>query len=90
MKTDTAVTTQLTHKQARAALLNARSTLERALCELDRFSARFEEAASNAEKSQVMNWTLHYLASNIGPNLRLDLIANAQADLARGGLGGVD
>ena len=33
-------------------------------------------------KSQVMNWALNTLACNITPNLRLDLIANAQAELA--------
>jgi hypothetical protein len=29
-----------------------------------------------------MNWALNALACNITPNLRLDLIANAQAELA--------
>jgi hypothetical protein len=30
-----------------------------------------------------MNWTLNELACNITPNLRLDLIASAQAELVR-------
>ncbi|QIK36763.1 hypothetical protein GWK36_00715 [Caldichromatium japonicum] len=31
----------------------------------------------------MMNWTLNELACNITPNLRLDLIASAQAELVR-------
>lgn len=85
MTNNHASNTQFAHQQARAAFKNARSTLEHALRELDRFAERFDEAASNAEKAQVMNWALNHLACNITPNLRLDLIANAQAELARGG-----
>jgi len=69
--------------RAREALAQARSTLERALRELDRYTNRFEEAESLREKADVMNWTLNELACNITPNLRLDLIASAQAELVR-------
>ena len=64
--------------RAREALAQARSTLERALRELDRYTNRFEEAESLREKADVMNWTLNELACNITPNLRLDLIASAR------------
>ena len=69
--------------RAREALAQARSTLERALRELDRYTARFDEAESLRDKADVMNWTLNELACNITPNLRLDLIASAQAELVR-------
>ena len=69
--------------RAREALAQARSTLERALRELDRYTSRFEEAESLRDKADVMNWTLNELACNITPNLRLDLIASAQAELVR-------
>ena len=43
---------------------------------------RLDTAETLQDKSQVMNWALNALACNITPNLRLDLIANAQAELA--------
>lgn len=69
--------------RAREALAQARTTLERALRELDRYTARFDEAESLRDQADVMNWTLNELACNITPNLRLDLIAGAQAELVR-------
>lgn len=73
---------QMTEQKAKDALLNARSTLERSLRDLDHYIERLDAADSLHDKSQVMNWALNALACNITPNLRLDLIANAQAELA--------
>ena len=73
---------QMTEQKAKDALLNARSTLERSLRELDHYIERLDTAETPHDKSQVMNWALNALACNITPNLRLDLIANAQAELA--------
>ena len=73
---------QMTEQKAKDALLNARSTLERSLRELDHYIERLDTADTPHDKSQVMNWALNALACNITPNLRLDLIANAQAELA--------
>lgn len=73
---------QMTEQKAKDALLTARSTLERSLCELDHYIERLDTAETPHDKSQVMNWALNALACNITPNLRLDLIANAQAELA--------
>ena len=58
------------------------NTLERSLRELDHYIERLDTAETPHDKSQVMNWALNALACNITPNLRLDLIANAQAELA--------
>lgn len=74
---------QLAHQNAKDNLLRARATLERSLAELDHHLQRLDTAETAHDKSQVMNWALNALACNITPNLRLDLIANAQADLAR-------
>ena len=82
MKTKRDYLIDAAQRNAREALAQARSTLERALRELDRYTSRFEEAESLRDKADVMNWTLNELACNITPNLRLDLIANAQAELA--------
>ncbi|MGYP001220257006 len=73
---------QMTEQKAKDALLTARSTLERSLRELDLYIERLDTAETPHDKSQVMNWALNALACNITPNLRLDLIANAQAELA--------
>lgn len=73
---------QMTEQKAKDALLTTRSTLERSLRELDHYIERLDTAETPHDKSQVMNWALNALACNITPNLRLDLIANAQAELA--------
>jgi hypothetical protein len=73
---------QMAEQKAKDALLTARSTLERSLRELDHYIERLDAAETPQDKSQVMNWTLNALACNITPNLRLDLMANAQAELA--------
>ncbi len=73
---------QMAEQEAKDALLTARSTLERSLRELNHYIERLDTAETLQEKSQVMNWTLNALACNTTPNLRLDLMANAQAELA--------
>ena len=73
---------QMAEQKAKDALMTARSTLERSLRELDHYIERLDTAETFRDKSQVMNWALNALACNITPNLRLDLIANAQAELA--------
>ena len=73
---------QMTEQKAKDALLTARSTLERSLRALDHYIERLDTAETHQDKSQVMNWALNALACNITPNLRLDLMANAQAELA--------
>ena len=73
---------QMAEQKAKDALMTARSTLEPSLRELDHYIERLDTAETPHDKSQVMNWALNALACNITPNLRLDLIANAQAELA--------
>ena len=73
----------MTRREAREALLNARATLERAMRELDGYLDQFEAAEDNRQRARVMNWTLNYLATNILTNLRIDRLADAQAELTR-------
>ena len=75
--------TEQAERMAREALADPRSTLERALRELDRYAEQLDAAETLSEKAKVMNWVLNYLASGITPNLRLNMIANAQAELIR-------
>jgi hypothetical protein len=72
---------RLAENDGAEALAAARATLVRALEELDLYKERFDAAESPSRRAEVLNWTLHYLATGITPNLRLDMIANAQARL---------
>lgn len=83
MKNETEWQTQIAEQSAADALANARGTLVRALQELDSYIEQFSTADNPARKAELLNWTLNHLASGITPNLRLDLIANAQAMFTR-------
>jgi hypothetical protein len=74
---------QIAEQNAADALANARCTLVRALEELDEYINKFGTADSPARKAEILNWTLNHLASGITANLRLHLIANAQAMFSR-------
>ena len=65
------------------ALTNARATLERALAELDHYITRYEGAEEIKDKANVLNWALGHLATYVPGNVRLDMIATAQAELIR-------
>ena len=58
-----------------------RLTLMRALDEVGKYQNTFNEESDLARKADVLNWTISYLVSGIYPNLRIDLLANAQANL---------
>lgn len=80
MTTLTEIYDQIKHQNARETLINARTILEKAIRELDTAIANLDKADSNSTKAQIMNWALHYVACNILPNVRLDLMADAQAE----------
>ena len=83
MKTEHEIKAQYAEEAALKALLHAQTTLEANIRELDRYIEKFKEASTPKDKAAVLNWSLNHLVCNITPNLRLDLIANAQAELAR-------
>ena len=70
-------------RSGHVALANARATLERALAELDHYIARYEGAEDIKDKANVLNWALGHLATYVPSNVRLDMIATAQAELVR-------
>lgn len=67
----------------RNALANARTTMQRTLEKHDRHIARYQEAESLKDTVNFLNWTLSHLATYVPNNVRLDLIANAQAERVR-------
>ena len=49
--------------------------------ELDRYIVRFDNYDDLNDKAAVLNWAINHLATYIPSNVRLDLIAIAQARL---------
>ena len=83
MKTEVQYTSRYAETSGRDALANARATMQRALEELDRYIERYDEAEQLKDKANVLNWTLSHLATYVPNNVRLDMIAGAQAELIR-------
>jgi len=76
---------KLQHKhavdQAKERMQDAVNTLQRGNYELELYIERFEQATTDDERSKVTNRFLTYLASGITSNLRLDLLADSQAQM---------
>lgn len=66
-----------------SSINNAIETLERALRELNKYREDYASNPEPSKKANVLNWTINELVSNIMPNLRIDLLADAQAELTR-------
>ena len=85
MKKENEFVAEMTRKNARESLMNARNTLERALQEMDSFVAKFDAAATDHDRAKILNWTINHLVSSIQPNLRIDMLADSQSELAKRG-----
>ena len=85
MKTKHEFVSEMTRKNARESLMNARNTLERALQEMDSYVAQFDGAATDGDRAKILNWTINHLVSSIQPNLRIDMLADRQSELAKRG-----
>ncbi len=72
---------RLAEGRATEALETVRKTLERALQEVDAYQLQLAGAGTPEQKADVINWVINYLASGIYPNLHMDQLASAQADL---------
>ncbi len=83
MKTEHEFVAEMTRKNARESLVNARNTLERALQEMGRYIAQFDDAATDRDRAKVLNWSINHLVCNIQPNLRIDLLADSQSELSK-------
>ena len=56
--------------------------LQRSMHDLECYQDKLTEAASDRERALVLNWPINHLVCNIQPNLRIDLLAASQAELA--------
>ena len=74
---------QHTHavEQAKERMQDAANALQRSMYELERYIERFEQATNDDERSKVVNRFLSYLATAITSNLRIDLLADSQAQM---------
>lgn len=83
MKTATQYQTEYATQSGHDALTRARATMQSALAELDHYISRYENAEGLKDKANVLNWTLGHLATYVPNNVRLDLLATAQAELIK-------
>lgn len=83
MSNEREILARLTRKQARESLLGARATLACAIKELDVYLDKFESAEDDGGRARVMNWVINHLVCNIQGNLRIDRLADHQAELTR-------
>lgn len=77
-----AIQAKQTRKLAQERLQAAINTLQRSMYEMECYVERLEAADSDSESAWVMNGAINHLVCNIQPNLRVDLLAESQAELA--------
>jgi hypothetical protein len=67
--------------KAEQRLRDAVNVLQRSIDEIIRYQERLLVCKTDVERSQVINWAVNYLVCSITPNLRIDLLADSQAEL---------
>lgn len=68
-------------EKANQRLQDAVNVLQRSMYEIERYQERMQDVKTDKERAQVINWAVNYLVCNIMPNLRVDLLADSQAEL---------
>ena len=77
-----AIQAKQTRNLAQERLQTAINTLQRSMYDLECYSERLDAADNDTERTWVMNSAINHLVCNIQPNLRIDLLAESQAELA--------
>ena len=77
------IAAQQVREMARERLQCAINSLQRAIYDLEVYADKFDNAATDYERCKVMNYAINHLYCNIQPNLRIDLLADSQAELAK-------
>ena len=73
-------------EKSQQRLQDAINHLQRTMYEMELYLEKLEQARDDTHRAQVMNWAISHLVCNIQPNLRIDLLADSQAELAKTGL----
>lgn len=68
--------------QVRKRLQSTINTLQRSMYDLECILEKLDEAKDDSERARHMNAAINHLVCNIQPKLRIDLLANSQAELA--------
>ena len=68
---------------ARERLQSAINSMQRAMYDLEVYADKFDNAGTDYERGKVLNYAINHLYCNIQPNLRIDLLADSQAELAK-------
>jgi hypothetical protein len=77
------IAAQQVREIAKERLQSAIKSLQRAMYDLEVYADKFDNAGTDYERGKVMNYAINHLYCNIQPNLRIDLLADSQAELAK-------
>ena len=77
------IAAQQVRDMAKERLQSAINSLQRAMYALEVYADKLDNAATDYERGKVINYAINYLYCNIQPNLRIDLLADSQAELAK-------
>jgi len=69
--------------QASKRLEFAINRLQRTMFDLECCLENLESAKDDAERAKALNAAINHLVCNMQPNLRIDLLAESQAELAK-------
>ena len=73
-------------QQAHERLQAAINCLQRNMFELECYVEKFDAAANDAHRAEIINAAINHLVTGIQPNLRIDLLAHSQAELCKLGV----
>lgn len=68
-------------RTAQERLQHSINILQGTMYEMELYLERLEQAQTDAERADLLNWAINHLVSNIMPNVRIDLLAHSQAEL---------
>jgi len=68
---------------AKKRLQSAINSLQRAMYDLEVYADKYDNASTDYDRAKVINYAINHLYCNIQPNLRIDLLADSQAELAK-------
>ena len=77
-----AIEANYAREKAQERLQAAINQLQRSMYDMECYADKLAAAENDRERAQAMNWAINHLVCNIQPNLRIDLLAQSQAELA--------
>jgi len=78
-----AMQAQQVREIAKERLQSAINSLQRAMYELEGYADKYDNGDTDRDRAKAINYAINHLCCNIQPNLRIDLLADSQAELAK-------